>query len=89
LNRRKLFFFLGSALLAAPAKRAAFACPVCIDALGGPGADAFGWSVLFLMAMPYLVVGSVGVWLYSAYRRRQSAARPRLQRVPNSEENER
>jgi hypothetical protein len=34
-----------------------------------PLTDAFNWSVLFLMAMPYAVVGSIGGWLFYTYRR--------------------
>jgi hypothetical protein len=46
------------------------ACAVC---LGGDGTydavtDAFNWSVLFLMAMPYAVVGSIAGWLFYSYR---------------------
>ena len=45
------------------------ACSVCITGAGDPTADAFNWSVLFLMATPYLVVGSIGGGLFCAYRR--------------------
>ncbi|MGH7774702.1 MAG: hypothetical protein ACREQA_20960 [Candidatus Binatia bacterium] len=47
------------------------ACAVCLT--GGsaddPLTDAYNWSVLFLMAMPYAVVGSVGGWLFYNHRR--------------------
>lgn len=49
--------------------RAADACAVCVTGAGDPTADAFNWSVLFLMAMPYLVVGSIGGGLFYTYRR--------------------
>ena len=48
---------------------AAHACSVCITGAGDPTADAFNWSVLFLMATPYLVVGSIAAGLVLAYRR--------------------
>jgi len=48
---------------------AAHACAVCVTGAGDPTADAFNWSVLFLMAMPYLVVGSIGGGLFYSYRR--------------------
>jgi hypothetical protein len=44
------------------------ACSVCI-AGGDPAADAFNSSVLFLMATPYLVVGSIAGGLFYTYRR--------------------
>jgi hypothetical protein len=46
------------------------ACAVCVT--GGandPSADGYNWSVLFLMATPYVVAGSVAGWLVYAYRR--------------------
>jgi hypothetical protein len=48
---------------------AAHACAVCVTGAGDPTADAFNWSVLFLMAMPYLVVGAIGGGLFLTYRR--------------------
>jgi hypothetical protein len=48
---------------------AAHACAVCVTGAGDPTADAFNWSVLFLMAMPYLVVGSIAGGLFYNYRR--------------------
>jgi len=45
------------------------ACSVCVTGAGDPTADAFNWSVLFLMATPYLVVGSIAGGLVFAYRR--------------------
>jgi hypothetical protein len=45
------------------------ACSVCITGANDPTADAFNWSVLFLMATPYLVVGSIAGGLFLAYRR--------------------
>lgn len=50
---------------------AAQACAVCLTGIGqdDPVADAFNWSVLFLMAMPYTVVGSIAGWLFYNYRR--------------------
>jgi hypothetical protein len=45
------------------------ACSVCVTGADDPTADAFNWSVLFLMATPYLVVGSIAGGLFLAYRR--------------------
>jgi cbb3-type cytochrome oxidase subunit 3 len=49
---------------------AAHACAVCINGAGGEKLlDAFNWSVLFLMAMPYTILfGVIGFFVY-AYRR--------------------
>lgn len=47
------------------------ACAVCLTgaAQNDPAAHAFNWSILFMMAMPYAVLGSIGGWLFYAYRR--------------------
>ena len=53
------------------------ACSVCLTGANDPTADAFNWSVIFLMAMPYTVVGSIAGWLFFSYRR--SAAKQKKQ----------
>lgn len=45
------------------------ACAVCVTGTNDAVSDAFNWSVLFLMAAPYLVVGSIAGALFYAYRR--------------------
>ena len=61
------FLSASTALIYIPA--IANACAVCWGGDGGPAQDAFNWSVLFLMAAPYTVVGSVAGWLFYTYRR--------------------
>ena len=62
-----------AALLAiVPADALAQGCAMCKTALDGPmdpTTEAFNVSSLFLMATPYTVVGTVGVWLYLNARR--------------------
>ena len=48
--------------------------PLAAQRASAFGADdpigrAFSWSILFLMAAPYLIFGSVGGWLFFTYRR--------------------
>jgi hypothetical protein len=45
------------------------ACAVCLTGAGGSVADAYDWSVLFLLSTPYLVVGTIAGFLAYAYRR--------------------
>jgi hypothetical protein len=52
------------------------ACSVCLTGDSGPISDAYNWSILFLMATPYTVMGCVGAWLVYKYRR--AAAKQRL-----------
>lgn len=47
----------------------AVACSVCFSDDHDAVTHAFNWSVAFLMAAPYLVVGSIGGSLFYLYRR--------------------
>jgi len=62
-----ILFFVAIILLN-PA--ASFACPGC-NALNNSLGRAFNPSVLFMMAMPFAVVGSIAGGLFYAYRRAQ------------------
>lgn len=51
------------------------ACAVCLTGAGDdPVTDAFNWSVFFLMAAPYTVVGAIAGWLVYAKRRSTAKA---------------
>jgi hypothetical protein len=71
------------------------ACAVCVTGAGDPTADAFNWSVLFLMAMPYLVVGSIAGGLFytcrrtAAKREQAQTAEPLVHLAWNEKESER
>jgi hypothetical protein len=59
---------IGSGLMATEAW--AQGCAMCRTALGSaedPLAQGFFWSILAMMAGPYLVVGSIGGWLTYRY----------------------
>jgi heme/copper-type cytochrome/quinol oxidase subunit 2 len=79
-----------TALIYSPA--IANACAVCWAGDGGPIEEAFNWSVLFLMATPYAVVGSIVGWLVYSYRRsaakreRNEAIAPQVHLAWNPEE---
>ena len=48
------------------------ACAVCgfgPGIAGDPTARGFYWGILFLMAMPFAVAGSIGAWLVYRYWR--------------------
>jgi hypothetical protein len=67
-----------AALLAVlPADALAQGCAMCKTALDGPmdpTTEAFNVSSLFLMATPYTVVGTLGVWMYLSARRAERTA---------------
>jgi hypothetical protein len=60
----------------------AHACSVCLTGANDPTADAFNASVLFLMATPYAVVGSIGGGLFYAYR--SKLAKPEPEQIEQS-----
>ena len=59
-----------------PADALAQGCAMCKTALDGPmdpTTEAFNVSSLFLMATPYTVVGTLGLWMYLSARRADPA----------------
>ena len=75
---------LGAALvvggLMLPAESVAQGCAMCATYLSNgtdPRAEAFKVSIMFLMAMPFLVVGCAGGWIAWMYRRNR-LSRPEL-----------
>ncbi len=69
-----LLFVLLAGLLALPEQVLAQGCAMCRTSLQGqddPLVQALNTSVIFLMTMPYLIVGSVGGWIYLAVRRQR------------------
>ena len=62
-------------LLASPTIRDARACPNCREAVANDASDAgrqaigFGWSILFMMAMPFTLLGAGSVMVVRAVRR--------------------
>jgi len=70
MNNKKFLLLFASAAIVLGPQLVAHACSVCITGANDPTAEAFNASVLFLMATPYAVVGSIGGGLFVAYRRR-------------------
>jgi hypothetical protein len=58
-----------------PADALAQGCAMCRTTLDGatdPLVGALNTSVLFMMAMPYVLVGSIGGWIFLSVWRRQT-----------------
>lgn len=64
--------------------QACAACWIGASSPEDPTSQAFNGSVLFLMAMPYVVVGAIAGWLYSLSRmyRREHPKKPGILRAP-------
>ena len=60
---------LGAALLFPTAASACAVCGIGPGVAGDPTARGFYWGILFLMAMPFTVAGSIGAWLVYRYWR--------------------
>jgi hypothetical protein len=61
-----------AAVALAPATRVlAQSCAMCASSFGqnDPVTRAFSWSILFLMATPYTIVGAIGAFLFFMHRR--------------------
>ena len=68
--KRMFLSILGAWVAVTALPAVAMACAVCITGAGDDAvADAFNWSVLFLMATPYVVVGSILGWIFFSRRR--------------------
>ena len=52
----------------------AWACPMCKAALGSQGRShgdwvgGFFWSILFMLSMPFLILGGLSAYMYSLVR---------------------
>lgn len=70
---------IAAAVALLPADGLAQGCSMCATYLNGndPRTEAFRTSILFLMSMPFVVVGSVGAWILWMYRRQRP--RPMVQ----------
>jgi hypothetical protein len=56
----------------------AWACPTCKEALASAGGDnpnlvrGFFWSILFMMSMPFLLIGIFSTVMYRAVKKGQA-----------------
>ncbi len=83
MTKRIVCTLLGAWALLAALAADARACADCLTGFGEDStAEAFNWSVLFLMATPYLVVGSIFGWLCYRYRRAAAKGQSLQEREP-------
>ena len=64
--RRYLSFILLTIAMLIPT--VVSACPAC-NLIEDPIFRGFNWSILFLMAMPFVLVASIGAWVFFKVRR--------------------
>jgi hypothetical protein len=70
MNRRDILLVVSALALPFMVPALALGCSVCLGGADGndPLTDAFNWSVLFLMAMPYATVGAIAGWIFYRHR---------------------
>lgn len=80
--RRILAIVFVALLMVASSALPATACPMCKEALssgsnGGDIVSGYFWSILFMMSMPFALIGSFGFYAYLQVRKaRKSATLP-------------
>ena len=65
------------ALAALAFAQVAFACPTCgnsIEHSGGNLAEGFYWSILFMMSMPFVILGGLSLLFWLEIRKARRAA---------------
>jgi hypothetical protein len=82
MKSKRLFGISAALAMLAANPSIARACAVCFTGSNDAVSDAFNWSVLFLMATPYLVVGSIAGALFYTYRRTASKTEPHESEQP-------
>jgi len=74
LPRARTVVALAAVLIYLGSSAVAMACPSCKEALasssgGGDLVTGFFWSILFLLSMPFLLLGCFGVYFYFLVRK--------------------
>jgi hypothetical protein len=77
MTRRPAACLVALAVVLAAARAFAQSCAMCGASFGqnDPVQRAFSWSILFLMATPYTVVGLIAGAVFLAYRRASGSRR--------------
>ncbi|HEX5442872.1 MAG TPA: hypothetical protein VFW87_03540 [Pirellulales bacterium] len=66
----------------------AWACPMCKAALGSSGRNhgdwvgGFFWSILFMLSMPFLILGGLSAYMYSLVRQERRTAEQHDKTLP-------
>ncbi|UUO08060.1 hypothetical protein M4951_07015 [Blastopirellula sp. J2-11] len=50
------------------------ACPTCKSGFGERYVNAYGWSIIFMMAMPFTLVGAFAAYVFWSIRTKSAAA---------------
>ena len=75
--KRMFLSILGAGVVLTTVPEVVMACAVCLTGAGDDAvAEAFNLSVLFLMATPYMVIGSILGWVFFSRRRATATREP-------------
>ena len=85
---RKIFLIITVMILISITAPALHACPGCGAALNGEISHGFNLSVLYMMAMPFIVFGGVAIGIvYVTKQNRTKANMSQISTVKKEEEN--
>lgn len=76
---RAFALLVGAVAITALCGQAAQACPMCKEALSsnpnsGDVISGYFWSILFMMSMPFAIIGSFGLYAYLQVRKARLAS---------------
>ena len=80
VDAKRIRLFVAVAAVWPTTRALAQSCAMCGSSFGqnDPVQRAFSWSILFLMATPYSIVGGVALWLFYLHRRAAGRRRSAL-----------
>lgn len=64
----------------------ALACPTCKSGLTDQYVNAYGWSIIFMMSMPFLILGSLSAYFYWEVLRARAAQAAATERATQAGE---
>lgn len=64
MNRMSRIFAILTCCTVLALPQLALACPGCKDNLTEQHVNAYGWSIIFMMSMPFLILGSLSAYFY-------------------------
>jgi heme/copper-type cytochrome/quinol oxidase subunit 2 len=74
LPKKQVVFLIAAAVLLVLGPSLAVACPTCTEGMASDPAHAslvrgYFWSIIFMMSMPFLILGSLSSYFYYEVRR--------------------
>ncbi|MFI4874164.1 MAG: hypothetical protein ACIALR_02440 [Blastopirellula sp. JB062] len=75
MNVRRITFSCASLMIVLVLLAVAQACPTCKAGFGERYVNAYGWSIIFMMAMPFTLIGAFATYIYWTMRGKAAVAK--------------